>query len=145
MLQRQDQTRSRVDYLVLLMAYEPDYVYTVIAIDATAGGTTELVLCGSCIARGRVMVVEAKPNFRHACMWCDRTAPDLRPILKPQCDCQPPIYRMELGHREDKSGEQVPCILLACVHEPCQAHMVIDYDWPTQGKPQFDYVHEGHS
>jgi hypothetical protein len=126
--------------------YERDLVYTVQAVDTRSGkGSVELVLCGGCIANGRVMVIERKPNFSHACMWCDRTAPDLRPILKPQCECQPPIYRMELGHRQDKSGEQVPCILLACVHKPCTAHMTVDFDWPKLGKPKFSFIHEGHS
>ena len=121
-----------------------DCVYTVTANDANTDSTIETVLCGGCICRGNVMVIEKHPNFSKPCELCGRSAPDLRPVLKPKCDCHPPVYRMELGHREDKTGESVPCILLACDHPPCTAHMLIDFDWPTRGKPMFDNMHEGY-
>ena len=122
---------------------EHDMVWTVEVIDSQSK-PSELVLCGGCMSNGRAMVRSKKANFRDACMWCGNTAPDLRPILREKCECWPPIYKMELGHRKDKTGEQVPCILLACVHSPCEAHIVVDYDWPNEGKPQFSYLHEGH-
>ncbi len=114
--------------------------------DPVDEGVYEHRLCGHCLAIGRVMVINRKPLFTGAtCEQCGRSGPDLRPILKPNCDCQPAAYRWQRGFREANTGEKVPCILLVCAHAPCKAHMLIDFDWPRLGDPVFRHINEGHT
>jgi len=123
-----------------------DFVYDVVARNPGDDSVMELRLCGHCSALGRVMIINKKPNFTGAeCEWCERGNPDLREVIQPKCDCQPPVYRWEAGHREAANGESVPCILLACAHPPCEAWITVDFDWPRLGIPKFYHMNEGHS
>lgn len=128
------------------MSSTRDFVYEVAARDPDDDCVYEYRLCGHCLAIGRVMVINRKPLFTGAeCERCGRSGPDMRPVLHPKCDCQPPAYEYTPGHRTTANGEQVPCILLVCAHAPCTAHMIIDFDWPRLGIPKFRHIHEGHT